>query len=266
MCLKQGNTRLDFYYLLFITMKLIHWDCLEEMKAIPDGSIDAIITDPPYWTTACKWDTVIPFDLMWEQLKRIIKPNWAIVLFGSQPFTSTMVISNINMFKYSLVWEKSMPSDVFMAKRKPLKYHEDILLFYSKQPTFNPIKEERSEAGKKRMKNNIGIVMGNGESNITKYKHSGQRLTYDDNLVNPKSVIKASSVNNSCGKLHPTQKPVALIEYLIKTYTNEWDTVLDFTMWSGTTGVACKNTNREFVGIEMDQWYFDIAKERIYNV
>jgi len=244
--------------------EVIQGDCLEEMPKIPDKSIDMILCDLPYGTTACKWDTIIPFEPLWEQYKRIIKDNGAIVLTASQPFTSALVMSNPGMFKYSLVWEKSMPSDVFMAKRKPLKYHEDILLFYRTQPTFNPIREERSDVGKARLKNNGTVLMGKAKSNITGFEHTGQRLSYDENTINPKSVIKIGSVPNCNGtKLHPTQKPVALFEYLIKTYTNEGDLVLDNCAGSGTTGVACKNTNRNYILIEKEQEYIEIINQRI---
>ena len=201
---------------------------------------------------------------MWAQVKRVLKKNGVFVTTASQPFTSALVMSNPKMFKYSLVWEKSMPSDVFMAKRKPLKYHEDILLFYEKQPTFNPILEERSDVGKARLKNNGTVLMGTGKSNISGFVHTGKRLSYDEDKINPKSVIKIGSVPNCNGtKLHPTQKPVTLMEYLIKTYTNEGETVLDFCMGSGTTGVACVHTGRHFIGIELDEKHFETAKRRI---
>jgi site-specific DNA-methyltransferase (adenine-specific) len=241
-------------------------DCLEIMKTIPDGSIDAIITDPPYGTTACKWDSVIPFEPMWAELKRIIKPNGAIVLFGSQPFTSALIMSNPKMFKYEWIWEKSMPSNFCQASYQPMKYHENILVFSKNKTKYNPIMEDRSDIGKKKLKNNGKILDGsNNTSEFMNFKREkGIYRQYDPNKVNPKSVQKFKSVPNCNGnKLHPTQKPVALIEYLVKTYTNENETVLDFTMGSGTTGVACKNLNRNFIGIELDETYFNIAKERI---
>ena len=229
-------------------------DCLELMKQIPDGSIDAIITDPPYGTTACKWDSVIPFDLMWEQLNRIIKPNGAIVLFGSEPFSSALRMSNIKNYRYDWVWEKSRPSNFPLAKKQPLKYHENILIFYKKQPKYNPQMfkgQKNHRTNECRGKNNIIGQDGNGE----KWKNTS-------NLKYPKTVIKIKSTDSTRNK-HPTQKPVLLMEYLIKTYTNENETVLDFTMGSGTTGVACVNTNRKFIGIEKDENYFNIAQNRI---
>ena len=244
-------------------MKILKGDCLEIMKQIPDKSIDAIITDQPYGTTQCKWDSVIDFDLMWEQLNRIIKPNGAIVLFGSQPFTSALVSSNYKMFKYSLVWEKDKASNFMLAKKQIQKYHEDICIFYDKQCTYNPIKWD---AGKKA---NIG---GKGASKLKKGGFTGNaeigNYIPNTNLRYPKSIIKvntpkANDKHNNC--LHPTQKPIALMEYLIKTYTNENETVLDFTMGSGSTGVACVNTNRNFIGIEQDDKYFEIAKQRIFK-
>lgn len=245
---------------------LIHGDCLEVMKSIPDGSIDAIITDPPYGTTACKWDSIIPFEPMWAELKRIIKPNGAIVLFGSQPFTSALIMSNPKMFKYEWIWEKTMTSNFCQAKYQPMKYHENILIFAKNKTIYNPIMESRSEVGKNRLKNNGKII--SGKNNITKIinfqKKQGEYKQYDSNKINPKSIQKFNSVPNCNGtKLHPTQKPVALLEYLIKTYTQENETVLDFTMGSGTTGVACKNLNRNFIGIELDENYFNVAKARI---
>jgi site-specific DNA-methyltransferase (adenine-specific) len=232
-------------------MQLLHGDCLELMKSIPDKSIDAIITDPPYGTTACKWDSVIPFDLMWKQLNRIIKHNGVIVLTASQPFTSRLVMSNINDFKYEAIWEKPNPSNFTFAKKGIMKFHENILIFYKNVPTYNPQmwigeKNHGSVQGKRKKDNETGANLKVVPKNISNIKY-------------PKSVVK---FNREMG-LHPTQKPTALMEYLIKTYTNENETVLDFTMGSGTTGVACKNLNRKFIGIEMDDKYFEIAKKRI---
>ena len=241
-------------------MKLYKGECLEVMKSIPAASIDAIITDPPYGTTACKWDSVIDFELMWGQLNRIIKPNGAIVLFGSEPFSSTLRVSNIKNYKYDWIWEKDKAGNFALANRMPMKYHEIISVFYKKQPTYNKQRIERSEGGKKRNKtsknfnnNNVtSIINGNLSS-----KSLGE--VFYPKLKNPSSVLK---YNKQVG-LHPTQKPIALMEYLIKTYTNENETVLDFTMGSGSTGVACVNTNRKFIGIEMDDKYFEIAEQRI---
>jgi len=239
-------------------INLIKGECLEQMKKIPDGSIDAIITDPPYGTTACKWDSVIPFELMWEQLNRIIKPNGAIVLFCSQPFTSALIMSNPKNFKYEWIWRKNRGSNFASLKYQPFKEHESVLVFSNKTHNYYPIKEARSESGKARAKYKIN-ASNTGKRDVL----SGMKATdlgyIDKNLRNPSSVQK---FNTEVGK-HPTQKPVALMEYLIKTYTNEGETVLDFTMGSGSTGVACVNTNRNFIGIEMDNKYFDIATNRI---
>ena len=234
-------------------MQLMLGDCLERMKEIPDGSVDLILADPPYGTTACKWDSVIDLPLMWEQLKRVIKPNGAIVMTASQPFTSKLVMSNINDFKYEAIWEKPNPSNFTFAKKGIMKFHENILIFYKNTPTYNPQmwigeKNHGSVDGKRKKNNETGANLKVVTKNVSNIKY-------------PKSVIK---FNREMG-LHPTQKPVALMEYLIKTYTNEGETVLDFTMGSGTTGVACKNTNRKFIGIEKDDKYFEIAKNRINN-
>lgn len=233
-------------------MNLYKGDCLEIMKSIPDGSIDAIITDPPYGTTACKWDSVIPFDLMWEQLNRIIKPNGAIVLFGSQPFTSNLITSNLKLFRYEIIWEKTLFSNFAIVKKQPCKLHENICMFYKKQPTYNPVMSEGKPYTDKPRKRTMAIT-NNAICLKSAIENKGTRY--------PSSVQKFSNGNN--GSLHPTQKPVALMEYLIKTYTNENETVLDFTMGSGSTGVACVNTNRNFIGIEKDEKYFEIAEQRI---
>ncbi len=237
-------------------MKLVQGDCLEEMKSIPDGSIDMILTDPPYGTTACKWDSIIDLPLMWEQLKRVIKPNGAIVMTASQPFTSVLVGSNLKMFKCDWVWEKSRSTGVLNAKRQPLRNKEDVLVFYSKQPTYNPqgLIDVNKMVGTGGTSANQS---GNATGKITQTE-DGKYLQKKGNY--PKQIQKFNSASKT---VHPTQKPVALMEYLIKTYTNEGETVLDFTMGSGTTGVACKNLGREFIGIELDETYFNIAKQRI---
>jgi len=248
-------------------IKLYCGDCLEVMKDIQDNSVDAIITDPPYGTTACKWDSVIPFEPMWEQLNRIIKPNGAIVLFGSEPFSSALRMSNIKNYKYDWIWEKSMPTGMATSSFMPMKYHETISVYVNKgKTTFNKQLAERSDIGKLRLRNSGKIFNGkkSSGSHVGKDKLSGTYSQYDKTKVNPKTVLKFKSVPNCNGtKLHPTQKPIALMEYIIKTYTNENETVLDFTMGSGTTGLACKNTNRNFIGIEMDDKYFKIASKRI---
>ena len=233
-------------------------DNLELMKTIPSGSVDAIITDPPYGTTACKWDSVIPFDLMWEQLNRIIKPNGAIVLFGSEPFSSALRMSNIKKYKYDWVWNKTKPQGFLNAKSRPLIEHEFIHVFSkgtctstSKTMTYNPQGLFEVDFI---LKNNVTDSMGERPSRKTGSEYKQTQSGY------PRSVLKFS---HDTSKLHPTQKPVALLEYLIKTYTNENETVLDFTMGSGSTGVACVNTNRNFIGIGMDENYFNIAAKRI---
>jgi site-specific DNA-methyltransferase (adenine-specific) len=244
-------------------IQLIKGECIEAMKLIPSGSIDAIITDPPYGTTACKWDSVIPFEPMWEQLNRIIKPNGAIVLFGGQPFTSALVMSNPKYFKQELIWNKITPVGHLLVKKRIMQVHENILLFWKKQPTFNrqmkdkPMKDRRPN----KYKNNIKIKESHKTELVENCPQSRYAKDNDDSKVNPKSIININK--NRKNKVHPTQKPIELMEYLIKTYTNEGETVLDFTMGSGSTGVAAKNLNRNFIGIELDDKYFEIAKERI---
>lgn len=310
---------------------LMQGDCLERMKEIESGSVDMILTDPPYGTTACKWDSIIPLELMWEQLKRIIKPNGAIVMTASQHFTSVLISSNIEMFRYCWIWEKEQGVNFMLAKKNPMKVHEDICVFYldeaevkGRSPLFKRFRDyfhsekERLNLTYKQIKSCLGNDMGghyftNGVQwtlptleNYRKLKTLGGfnkdwhkmksdmesivcRVTYNPQMTNgnpyisgkgdsgsvtgnvkkvqtknsgtryPRSIQK---FNRETGK-HPTQKPVALMEYLIKTYTNEGDTVLDFTIGSGTTGVAARNLNRNFIGIELDENYFNIAKERI---
>jgi site-specific DNA-methyltransferase (adenine-specific) len=228
-------------------IRLWHGDCLELMTDIPDGSVDMALADPPYGTTACKWDSVIPLEPMWEHLKRVIKPNGAIVMTASQPFTTTLIASNMKMFKYCWVWEKEQGVNFLLAKKQPLKVHEDVVVFCKKQPVYNP----QMTKGKLYIsgKGDSGEVTGRVKKIQT--KNEGTRY--------PRSVIK---FNRDVG-IHPTQKPVALMEYLIRTYTNPSGLVLDFVMGSGTTGVACVNTGRKFIGIELDEQYFKIARERI---
>lgn len=240
------------------TTDLRQGDCLEEMdKLIERGvKVDMVLTDPPYGTTACKWDSVIPFEPMWERINRLIKPNGAIVLFGSQPFTSALVMSNLKMYRYDWVWDKVIGTDFLNANKKPLKGYENISVFYKKRPTYNPQKEKGKPYTDSRDN-------PNGDRHTQEYLGSKPKPTKQVNLGyrHPRSIIRLSSRNNK--PLHPTQKPVPLLEYLIKTYTNEGETVLDFTMGSGSTGVACVNTNRNFIGIELDEKYFEIAKRRI---
>jgi site-specific DNA-methyltransferase (adenine-specific) len=224
---------------------LYNADCLEAMRDIPDGSVDMVLTDPPYGTTACKWDSVIPFKPMWAQLKRITKPNGAIVLTASQPFTSALIMSNVKMFKYCWVWHKRAAANGVVAKFQPLKTHEDIVVFSG---AYKP----QMVTGKPRMKGGKKASSGVANGSLAPLYHKSDQYY-------PVSVLDFKVERG----LHPTQKPVALMEYLIRTYTNQGETVLDFTMGSGTTGVACKNLSRSFIGIEMDADYFSAASKRI---
>jgi len=235
-------------------------DCLERMKEIPDGAVDMVLTDPPYGTTACKWDSIIPLGPMWEQLKRLIKPNGAIVMTASQPFTSVLVMSNVEMFKHEWIWIKNRGSNFANTVREPMKEHETILVFSSGKWVYNKQMQERTGGGLDRA--NYGVEH-NAKARETYRDFEGRaRHTIPDMRV-PSSWQKFNVASGSEKTKHPTQKPVALMEYLIKTYTNEGETVLDFTMGSGTTGVACVNTKRNFIGIEKDQTYFELAKKRI---
>ncbi|MCP5006379.1 MAG: site-specific DNA-methyltransferase [Planctomycetes bacterium] len=228
-------------------------DCLERMKEIQAGSIDMILADPPYGTTQNKWDSVIDLGLMWAQLKRVIKPNGAIVMMASQPFTTTLISSNMKMFKYCWVWEKSQSTGHLNAWRMPMRAHEDITVFYSKPPLYNPELKDKPEANIRPKTNRTKNTDCYGTHKLDAHKCPADKTM-------PNSVLR---FNNAQGTTHPTQKPVALMEYLIKTYTNEGETILDFTMGSGTTGVACVNTGRQFIGIELDESYFKISKDRI---
>ena len=232
-------------------IKLIHGDCLEIMKNIPDKSIDMILCDLPYGTTQNKWDSIIPLELLWEQYKRIIKDNGAIVLFAQTPFDKVLGVSNLKMLKYEWIWEKQQGTGFLNAKKMPLKKHENILVFYKKLPTYNP----------QMIGNEIRIIKRNKDGKTT---DNYGKFTYDEQSTYvgryPTSIL---SFDRDKNKLHPTQKPVALLEYLIKTYTNEEEIVLDNTMGSGSTGVACVNTNRKFIGIELEEKYFEMARKRI---
>ena len=237
-------------------IQLIKGDCLVEMQNIPDKSIDAIICDLPYGTTACKWDSILPLEPLWEQYNRVIKENGAIVLFGTEPFSSLLRTSNLKEYRYDIIWEKSRFTNFLFVKKQIAKVHENISIFYKKQPTYNPQMEKgepyfRKGTGKPKTKDLMDKpAIDNGKEN-----ESGDRY--------PKSIQKFPFHN--VGNYHPTEKPIGLIEFLIKTYTNEGETVLDNTMGAGSTGVACLNTNRNFIGIELDNNYFEIAKERIEN-
>ena len=240
--------------------KLIQGDCLEEMdKLIDDGvKVDLVLTDPPYGTTACKWDNIIPFDEMWECLDGITNETSPILLFGTEPFSSHLRLSNITNFKYDWIWDKMVGGNIFNRKHQPLADYEIISVFYNKSGQYYPImvkaKRDRSYHRKSVTSSNIfGGVISSKD-----YQDSGKRY--------PKKIISYNAQEgdlNNTKRVHPTQKPVELLEYLIKTYTNEEDLVLDFTMGSGSTGVACMNTNRKFIGIELDKDYYNIASERI---
>ncbi len=233
------------------TNQVIHGDCLEVMKDIPDKSIDMILCDLPYGTTACKWDTIIPFEPLWEQYKRIIKDNGAIVLTASQPFTSALVMSNPNWFKYQWVWDKKIPSGMSYARFQPMRQHEDILVFCERKTIYNPQMVKRDKPIK-------GGGMTKGET-TNNQNLVALKKTYD--YKNPTSIIIFDKIRKD--SLHPTQKPVALFEYLIKTYTNEGDLILDNCAGSGTTGVACKNLNRNYILIEKEPEYIDIINKRL---
>lgn len=247
-------------------VELYHGDCLEVMKEIPDGSVDSIIADPPYGTTACKWDSAIDLNLMWYQLKRIIKQNGAIVLFGQEPFSSFLRCSNVEQFKYDFYWRKTRPSGFTNAKLKPLKDIEVITVFSSgatangsasNMPYYpQGILEVNEEWSRPTIYYGV-------DGNINPTRKNSKLNRVQTHTGYPRQVLDYANPNNN--SLHPTQKPVDLMEYLIKTYTQENESVLDFTMGSGTTGVACINTNRKFIGIEQDQKYFDIASKRIVD-
>lgn len=234
--------------------KIYNEDCLEGMKRIPDKSIDMILADLPYGTTNCKWDTIIPLEPLWEQYERIIKDNGAVVLTASQPFSSTLVMSNPKLFRYEWVWDKKNPTNFAMAKKQPLKYHETILVFAKKQTEYYPIKWRGKPNHKQGLLKNDQQSEVYGKIKRTKDNLSGMKY--------PRSIIEISK-HSSQGGLHPTQKPVALFEYLVKTYTNEGDVVLDNCMGSGTTAIAAINTNRNFIGFEMDENYHKLANQRI---
>ena len=231
-------------------MTLLQGDCLELMKQVPDKSIDLILCDLPYGTTKCKWDTIIPFDKLWEQYNRIIKDNGAIVLFGNEPFSSQLRLSNLKNYKYDWVWDKKRGSNFATVKIRPFNSFENIMVFYKKQPTYNPQMWKSTPYTCKQ-----GYV---GEAKQTGL-HRDDVITINNGDRYPLTILSFSKETG----LHPTQKPVALLEYLIKTYTNEGETVLDNCMGSGSTGVACKNTNREFIGMELDENYYKVACERL---
>jgi DNA modification methylase len=234
--------------------ELYHGDCLEIMPTLAAGSVDAVITDPPYGTTACKWDSVIPFEPMWAGIKHVIKKRAAVVLFGSQPFTSALVMSNVDWFKYEWIWDKKKVTRFLDSSWRPLSHIEQVCVFMEKIGTYNP-----------QMKSGKPHKRGFSDRKTFPSNYGGfiDTETHGHTLYYPKQTITISAISN--GQTHPTQKPVALMEYLIKTYTNPGDTVLDFTMGSGSTGVACMKTGRNFIGIELDAEYHRIAETRIKN-
>lgn len=245
-----------------VKYKLMLGDCLEKMAEITTGSVDLVLTDPPYGTTACAWDAVIPFEPMWEQVRRVLKPNGAAVFTASQPFTSALVMSNVQWFKYCWVWRKSRPSGFAQARNMPLKDYEDVVVFSE------GVTVHASQSTRRMPYNPQGLVKFDKPKIYEKKSYSDSSFAkrpshreYQQEEGNfPRQVLDVASES---GTVHPTQKPIALMEYLIRTYTNEGETVLDFTMGSGTTGVACMNTVREFIGIERDENYFKIAQDRI---
>ena len=237
---------------------LYNGDCIEVMKQLiaENTKVDAIITDIPYGTTSCEWDSVISFDEMWMSIKALRKDNAAIVLFGNEPFSSYLRMSNINEYRYDIYWQKERATNIFQLKRRPAKVIENISVFYKEQPTYNPqmTKYDGPKRTNKIKDGKLGLLVDSGNRKPYEYKDKGVR--YPLQIVQFKRDILTSN-------LHPTQKPLALMEYLVRTFTNESDTVLDFTMGSGTTGVACANLNRNFIGIELNEDYFNIAKDRI---
>lgn len=241
------------FFMLNENTMLGQGDCLELMKHIPDGSVDLILTDPPFEVIACDWDSAIPFDVMWKELNRIIKPNGVISLFGTEPFSTQLKHSNIKNFKYDWVWIKNISTNFLHAKRQPLRNTENVHVFYKKCGKYYPIKST-GHMPTQSAKGCSNGVLYHGKN--TRNYSGGETTRY------PKTTIEFDVVDLK-NRLHPTQKPVALLEYLIRTYTKEGETVLDFTLGSGSTGVAAKNTNRKFIGIEMDDNYFNIAKKRI---
>ncbi len=241
-------------------IRLFNDDCIKVMRNLIDEGVkvDSVITDVPYGTTACEWDSVIPFDEMWDCIKKIRKDNSPILLFGNEPFNSYLRISNIDEYKYDIYWQKERATNIFQLKKRPGKVIETINVFYKNQCTYNaqmtdytgPKRTNKIKDGK------LGVLVDSQNRKPYEYNDTGKR--YPLQIVQFKRDVLTSN-------LHPTQKPLELMEYLVKTYSNEGDTVLDFTMGSGTTGVACKNTNRKFIGIELDENYFKIAQERILN-
>lgn len=238
-----------------VSRSTLFWaDCFDVFPSIPEKSVDAIIADLPYGTTACKWDSLLPLDKLWNEYKRVLKPNGVIILTSSQPFTSILINNDLKMFKYTLVWDKVAVTNPMLAKKQPMRCHEDIVCFYDKQPTYNPqmrVGVKWSRAGKKQHKTDTL-----GQSTLFNNGSDESEMKY------PKSILTFSNADKTKNE-HPTEKPIELMEYLVKTYTNENDTVLDNTMGSGTTGLACLKTNRQFIGIEKEKQYYDVAVRRL---
>ena len=238
-------------------IKLYNGDCLVEMNKIEDKSVDLILCDLPYGSTQCSWDSIIPFYKLWEQYNRVLKDTGIVVLFSSGLFTIDLINSNRKDFKYKLIWKKNVPTGMSSAKYRPMKYYEEICVFYKKKGTYNPQMKPREGVGKACYNYDHYC----GDSNHVSYEKVKKR--YDPDWVQPSDILEFNVVPNRNGKVHPTQKPIELLEWLIKTYSNENDLVLDNTMGSGSTGVACINLNRDFIGIEMDETYFKISEQRI---
>ena len=243
---------------------LVHADCFDVFPYIADESVQLILCDLPYGTTACKWDSVLPFDKLWEQYERIVKPNGAIVLTASQPFTSALVMSNLKLFRYEWVWDKVQPTGALTVKKMPMKQHENVLVFYKSQPTYN---RQMTDRKKEDLRVNAVRNKNNQKTNFG-YEHTGgmtmkYAADYDPTKVNPKSILTYSKQPTRTKNLHPTQKPLELMKYLIKTYSNEDDIVMDNCMGSNTTGLACKELNRQYIGIEKEKAYYDIAVKRL---
>lgn len=238
-------------------IKLYNGDCLAEMDKVEDKSVDLILCDLPYGSTQCSWDSIIPFDKLWEQYNRVLKDTGIVVLFSSGLFTIDLINSNRKDFKYKLIWKKNVPTGMSSAKYRPMKYYEEICVFYKKKGTYNPQMKPREGVGKACYNYDHYC----GDSNHVSYEKVKKR--YDPDWVQPSDILEFNVVPNRNGKVHPTQKPIELLEWLIKTYSNENDLVLDNTMGSGSTGVACINLNRDFIGIEMDETYFKISEQRI---
>lgn len=241
-------------------IQLHNGDCLEVMKTLPDNSIDLILCDLPYGITSISWDSIIPYDELWTQYKRLLKPTGNIVLFSSGLFTLSLIQSNIKQFRYRLIWKKNVPTGMGSAKYRPMKYYEEICVFGNSKATYNPIMKERVGIGK----DCYNYDHYCGENNHLNLGKKPKR--YDPDWVQPSDVLEFNVVPNRNGKLHPTQKPVDLLEWLVKTYSNDGETVLDNCMGVGSTGVACKNTNRKFIGIELDKTYFELAEKRLQEV